>query len=69
MYILTELPKTEAILPKGFKQGSRAELDATLKKVKSTFPQGIVDQWNEFEKDAPKNDDATDYVKSHPDSM
>ena len=69
MYILKELPKVETIPPKGFKNGSRAEFEATLRKVKTTFTEGIVEQWEEFAKGVPGSDDVNEYLKDNPEAM
>jgi len=69
MYILQELPTKDAIQPTGFKAGSRAELESTIRKVKTTLPLCTQLQWEEFCKSAPKNDDVNDYLKEFPEAM
>ena len=69
MYILQELPTKDAIQPTGFKAGSRAELENTIRKVKTTLPSCSQLDWEEFCKLAPKTDDVNDYLKEFPDAM
>lgn len=69
MYILQELPTMDAIQPTGFKTGSRAELEATIRKVNMTLPLGSQLEWVEFCKSAPKNDDVNEYLKEFPEAM
>lgn len=69
MYILQEFPKKELILPTGFKQGSRAELDTTLKKVKAILPDKAKVEWERFAELAPDSDDVNEYLRKFPDAM
>lgn len=69
MYILQEFPRIDLILPMGFKQGSRAELDATLKKVKAILPDKAKEEWESFSELAPDSDDVNEYLRKFPNAM
>lgn len=69
MYILQELPTKDAIQLTGFKAGSRAESENTLRKVKTTLPSSSQLEWEEFCKLVPKTDDVNDYVKEFSEAM
>ena len=69
MYILQELPSKEMILPTGFKQGSRAEFDSTLKKVRALLPEKSKKEWEEFSELVPDSDDVNEYLLKYPDAM
>jgi len=69
MYLLKSLPTKSMIRPKGFKAGSRAELDATLKRVNRDLPQEDREAWVEFAKDAPDSDDVQAFLRKRPQAM
>ena len=68
LHILSELPSGDReILPMGFIQGSRAELDkcatALIDKYKNTFKSTSA-EWKEFADSCPENDDVQSFVAS-----
>jgi len=69
MFLLKHLPDKESIKPKGFKDGSYAELCATLKKVKTELPPDAVNEWMEFAKCAPTCDDVGVYLDENPQAL
>lgn len=69
LYILQKLPDSGIILPTGFKKGSRAEFEKTMKTVRKEMREGPVAEWEEFAKSVPKNDDVQDYLREHPDAF
>jgi len=57
------------LMPTGFKQGSRAELDTALKKVRALLPEKTKEEWENFCELAPDSDDVNEYLRKFPDAM
>ena len=66
--ILTSFPDGE-LNPQPFIQGSREKFEKTAESVKAKFgvvyPR-IIDDWDKFLNEAPKNDDVWDYISENP---
>jgi len=69
MYILKDPLVFSEMVPCGFKLGGREEYDETVKKIKGTFDEHVVKEWEDFGKQVPENDDVQLYLKDHPTAM
>jgi hypothetical protein len=68
---MSDYPKATDIHPMGFKEGSHAEFEATMNRVRQVyrnFP-GILAQWEEFALDAPDSDDVNEYLTKFPEKL